>query len=175
MLKEIENLKLKDLEIFEEVARAQSIREVARRRQTTSGQISKAVQNLEKILGVRLFKRSVRGVLLSAQGTELRTLVAEILESGEKIQGLVSGKNKTKLGKTWAIAGTSFLNTHFTTPLICRLAPQWPGIHFRFLDMTPDQMVGLGCVGVLKWPFTSGSFLGRAVGYQRKSVNLNLS
>lgn len=102
MLKEIESLRVKDLEIFDEVARVQSIREVARRRETTSRQISKAIQNLEKIFCVRLFKRSVRGFFLSTQGTELRDLVIEILQSGKKIQDLVSGKIKQsflKLGR----------------------------------------------------------------------------
>lgn len=163
MLGDISSIRLRDLEIFEEVARARSIREVARRINSTSGQVSKAIQNLERLVGTRLFKRSVSGVLLTSQGTELHAIVQELLASGEKIESLLAGRTKNKFAKVLAIAGTSFLNTHFTTPIVCRSWQQWQPTVFRFLDLAPDQVVAVGLrggfdmavhFGTLSWPST---------------------
>ncbi len=163
MLGEIAAVRLRDLEIFAEVARAGSIREVARRIHSTSGQVSKAIQNLEQLVGTKLFRRSVYGVLLTSQGTELHSIVQELLASGERIESMVSGRSKTKFTKTLAIAGTSFLNTHFAAPIVCRFASLWPPTVFRFLDLAPDQVVAVGLrggfdvavhFGSLSWPNT---------------------
>lgn len=163
MLNETAKIRLRDLEIFEEVARAHSIREVARRLNSTSGQISKAVQNLEKLVGTKLFKRSVSGVLLTSQGAEFQLMVREILTAGERIETLLTRGDKHKFAKVLAVAGTSFLNTHFTAPLVCRASKQWPSVVFRFLDLAPDQMIPVGMrggfelalhFGRLSWPAT---------------------
>jgi DNA-binding transcriptional LysR family regulator len=45
MQSEIGSIRLRDLEIFIEVARAHSIREVARRLELTSGQVSKIIES----------------------------------------------------------------------------------------------------------------------------------
>ena len=97
MLKATARIRLRDLEIFVEVARAQSIREVSRRLHSTSGQVSKAIQNLEKLVGTKLFKRSPSGVLLTSQGVEFRVLVREILISGERIDALLESKYENKI------------------------------------------------------------------------------
>lgn len=163
MLDEISSIRLRDLEIFEEVSRARSIREVARRLGTTSGQISKTIQSLEKRIGTKLFKRSAMGVLLTSQGVEFRAIAKELLTNGEKIEGLISGRRKSGLTKIVAVAGTSFLNTYFTTPVVCALQGHQPSTIFRFLDVAPDQIVPVGLrggfdivvhFGQLSWPGT---------------------
>ncbi len=163
MLGEIASIRLRDLEVFEEVARARSIREAARRINTSSGQVSKSIQNLERLIGAKLFKRSASGVLLTSQGAELQTIVQDILSGGEKLESLVSGHKKNKFTKVIAIAGTSFLNTHFTTSISCKLANEGSPVIFRFLDLAPDQFVAVGLrggfdisvhFGALSWPRT---------------------
>ena len=94
MLNELASLRLKEFEIFVEVIRAKSIREAARRMNSTSGQVSKTIQNLEKRLGAKLFRRSAAGVLPTNQGKELKALVETLLETGEQIEGLVSDKKQ---------------------------------------------------------------------------------
>lgn len=163
MLSEIGHLRLRDLEVFVEVARAKSIRQVARRLRTTSGQISKIVQNLEKRLGSKLFRRSTSGVLLTSQGVEVLELAKELLESGEKIEGVLSHAGGKRSSKILAIAGTSFLNTHFCAPLTCLTAESFPHLRFRFLDLAPDQIDIVGLrngfeiavhYGAISWPKT---------------------
>ena len=90
-LKQFESIKIKDLQIFHEVAKAKSIREASRRFGLTSGQVSKCVQALEKKLRQRLFKRSTQGVLLTDTGAEFLIMVEEILSTSQKIEGLIEG------------------------------------------------------------------------------------
>jgi DNA-binding transcriptional LysR family regulator len=161
VLNEIAKLRLKDFEILEEVSRSKSIREVARRMRSTPGQISKSIQNIEKVLGTKLFKRSVSGVLLTGEGAEIQKTVQEILAGAERIEKVLSGQENAKLNRILAIAGTAFINTHFTTPVVCRASDLWPTTTFRFLDLAPDQMVATGMRGgfdlavyhsALSWP-----------------------
>jgi len=161
-LSEISSVRLRDLEIFNEVARARSIREAARRLGSTSGQISKSVQNLERLIGIKLFRRSVSGVLLTSQGSEMQSIVQEVLDNSQRIEQLAHGGSR-RLAKNLAIAGTAFLNTHFITPIVCELSASMPEMAFRFLDLAPDQIVAAGLRGgfdlavhfdPLSWPST---------------------
>jgi DNA-binding transcriptional LysR family regulator len=142
---------------------ARSIREVARRRNSTSGQVSKSIQGLERLIGTKLFRRSVAGVLLTSQGTEFRSIAQDLLRHGEKIEGLVTGRRKGGFSKVLAIAGTSFLNTYFVTPTVCDFMQESEATTIRFLDVAPDQTVPVGLrggfemavhFGLLPWPGT---------------------
>jgi DNA-binding transcriptional LysR family regulator len=173
MLEELASVRLKDLEAFVEVARAKSIREAARRLGTSSGQVSKVVQNLERRLGGSFFKRSASGVLLTAQGAELHVLAQELLATGEKMAGVLAGKGKRKYQRVLAIAGTAFLNTYFTAGIVGKMVgAQESEMVFRFLDLAPDQFVPVGLrggfelvvhFGNLAWPNTwTSKSLGRS-------------
>ena len=159
----VSGIRLRDLELFLEVTIAKSVREVARRTGLTPGQVSRSIQQLESRLGTRLYKRSVSGMLPTTQGAELLEIARELVANGERIENLVAGRGKGKFAKVIAVAGTSFINTHFSTPLICRAASEAPDITFRFLDVAPDQMVPVALrggfdvaihYGALSWPST---------------------
>ena len=111
MLSKLNNLRMKELEVFGVVARAKSIREAARRLNTTPGEVSKVIRSLEKKLEMNLLKRSASGVMLSEKGAESALHMEEILELVNKIQSL-GHKETAKTKKTFSVASTSFLITH---------------------------------------------------------------
>ena len=159
----ISSIKLRDLEIFLEVSRAKSIREVARRMQTTPGQISKTIQHLETKVGTKIYKRSVSGVLLTAQGAEILEIANTIVRSSESLRAMLGDHGTTKVKKTLALASTSFLNTHVTTPIASEFGGHHPYYSFRFLDLAPDQLVPVALrggfeiavhFGSISWPTT---------------------
>lgn len=159
----ISSIKLRDLEIFLEVSRAKSIREVARRLQTTPGQISKTIQQLETKIGTKIYKRSVSGVLLTAQGAEILKVANNIVNSSESLRTLLSDHGPTKVTKTLALASTSFLNTHVTAPVTSEFGQKHPEFAYRFLDVAPDQLVPVALrggfeiavhFGSISWPTT---------------------
>lgn len=162
-LKQIESIKIKDLLIFQEVAKAKSIRETSRRFGLTSGQISKCIQSLEKRFRQRLFKRSTQGVLLTDMGSEFLKMSEEILLSSQRIENLIEGRKKTDPNKTIAAAGTSFLARNLISGAISSLTSQYPHYTFRFLDFAPDQLAPMGLRGAfeiavhfekISWPKT---------------------
>lgn len=87
----------------------------------------------------------------------------EILERGEQLEGALSHSRSGKASKILAIAGTSFLNTHFCAPLACLAAESFSPLRFRFLDLAPDQIDTVGLrngfeiavhYGAISWPKT---------------------
>src|SRR5580704_13637109 len=65
-------LKLRDLRVFLAVANAGTMGRAAEHLAVSQPVISKAIADLERTLGVRLFDRSQRGVELTAHGRSLR-------------------------------------------------------------------------------------------------------
>lgn len=162
-LEQLGGIRLKDLQVFSAVSRAKSIREASRRLQLGSGQISKSIKLLETRLGLRLFKRSSSGVLLTELGVELLHLSEEMLANGQKMETLLSGNKGMGPQRTLAIASTAFLTTRLVAPVLCQMASRFADSTFRFLDLAPDQLVPSGLrgafeiavhIGKIAWPRT---------------------
>jgi DNA-binding transcriptional LysR family regulator len=156
---QISSIKLKELEIFLEVSRAKSIREVSRRLNLTPGQVSKVIQQLESKLGVKLYRRSVSGVLLTAEGSELLDIARDIAANSEKMKHLLAGHGKISFKKAIAIASTSFLNTYLVAPSASQLTDAKNSVSFRFLDLAPDQLVPVAFRGAFEAAVHYGKIL----------------
>ena len=139
-------LRVRDFEILYETQRAKSVREVARRLNTTPGQVSKSIDRMESKLGFRLFKRSASGVLLTGAGAELIAITSELLATIQKLEQIQAGESDLARRKI-AIGSTSFLTTHFVTPAICGWPDEFADISFRFLDLAPQHLVAAGLRG----------------------------
>lgn len=161
----LSSLRIQDFQILHEAQRAKSVREVARRLNMTPGQVSKSIDKMETKLSLKLFKRSASGVLLTGEGAALTEITSDLLAQIEKIESLPARKASGQK-QTLAIGSTSFLTTHFVTPITCRLAPRHGEISFRFLDLAPHQLVPAGLRGAfdiaihygrVAWPKTWSS------------------
>lgn len=138
------------------MARGRSVREAARRLSTTPGEVSKALKGMEKKIGVSLFIRSAQGVLLSEVGTQVALLVEEMLEVGRQIESVTDSSSK-KANKKLAIGATSFLLTHLIVPEVTSFLRDTNNILFRFLDLSPDELVSVGLRGVFDICFHFGT------------------
>ena len=82
---------LNALRAFEAAGRHQSIRRAAAELSVTAGSVSRQVQALEASLGVPLFRRRARGIVLTSEGERYLTAVIEhldgIREATEKLTG----------------------------------------------------------------------------------------
>ncbi len=141
----LSSLRIQDFQILHEAQRAKSVREVARRLNMTPGQVSKSIDKMETKLALKLFKRSASGVLLTGEGAALTEITSELLAQIEKIEGLPARQAGQR--QTVAIGSTSFLTTHFVTPITCRFASRYKDVSFRFLDLAPHQLVPAGLRG----------------------------
>lgn len=94
------------------VARARSFSKAAEVLGVTQSAISQSIKNLESKLGIKIFKRSGKAVILTAEGEKLYDVGAQFLdELVETLEELQSDKNQmqgkvrigtlTGIGKTW--------------------------------------------------------------------------
>ncbi|MEM9438917.1 MAG: LysR family transcriptional regulator [Pseudomonadota bacterium] len=123
---------LSDMTVFVEVARASGFRAAADRLKLKAGSVSDAVQRLEDRLGVRLFERSTRSVVLTPLGERLyrRTLPAiDDLESAilelHELRDTVSGV--LSLSAPYS-AGPFFLDD-----LVIRFAARYPEVSIELI------------------------------------------
>ena len=71
---------LNPLRAFEAAGRLQSIRRAAEELSVTPGAVSRQVQSLESYLGVRLFRRDPRAIVLTAEGEQYLEAVSRHLD-----------------------------------------------------------------------------------------------
>ncbi len=156
---QISDLKLRDIEIFLELTKALSVRELARRRQVQPGQISKLVKTLESRLGIKLFERSISGLTLTAAGKRFLPRFKAIKDAMRALEEQ-QGKAQEEGLKTVSIASSSFFVTHLIPELLAeyKLNPK-----FNLLELPPEEFVQVGlrggfeiCLhtGELEWPKT---------------------
>ena len=75
---------IKQLRYFVEVARREHISDAALELNIAQSAISRQITQLEKELGVTLFKRSVRNIILTVEGRQLLSQATQILELMDK-------------------------------------------------------------------------------------------
>jgi DNA-binding transcriptional LysR family regulator len=146
---------LRKLDIFREVAAQQSFSRAAERLHMAQPAVSIAVRKLEEELGLTLFDRSGRQVMLTAEGatllvsaTAILRQVTELQQSSAELRGLLQGE--------LAIACPSMLATYYLPELLGRFLGQHPrlrtsvtqaGTH-RIEQWLLDDQIELGVISV---------------------------
>ncbi len=158
-LSHLGSLKLKELEIFYLAAKTKSIREVSRRLESTPGQISKAIQGIERKMQVTLFSRSASGIVLTESGAQLIPFTEAILDNAYKMESIHRSDQK----KIITVAATPFLISHLVAEGVVPALAAQSHYNLRLLDINPDQTVLSGFRGAydvafhfskLDWPLT---------------------
>ncbi|TKI06076.1 LysR family transcriptional regulator [Martelella alba] len=90
---------LQDLKAFVAVARQGGFRNAARMSGVSASSLSEAIRRLESRLGVRLFHRTTRSVLLTEVGARLLDRLAPVLEEVESALDIVNGFRQRPAGK----------------------------------------------------------------------------
>jgi DNA-binding transcriptional LysR family regulator len=131
-------LKLRDLRILLTVAESGTMGKAAQILAVSQPVVSKAISDLERAVGVRLFDRSQRGVAPTMHGRALVKRSIAIFD--EMQQGLKDLENLSDpaAGEV-AIGATASAAAAIVAPIIDRLSRQYPRMRFRVLvaDSTP--------------------------------------
>ncbi len=152
---QIENLKLKDIQVFLLLSKTLNIRELSRKTQLSPGQISKTIVKLEKALNIKLFNRSTTGLSISSDGRTLAPKLKRIYENLVSLQEPEHKKNKTSL----TLASSSFFVSH----LLPKAISTFNNYQFNLIELPPEDYVQVGlrsgfnlCVHTAKldWPKT---------------------
>ena len=133
-------LRLKDLHTLQTVAEVGSMAKASERLGLSQPAISKAVADMEHVLGAPLLDRSSRGVALTEFGRLLvertRVVFDEITQGVSDIgQMLDPTRGNVKIGTTEPVAG-------IVSEIICRLAIKYPGLTFDVMISDLDTLIG---------------------------------
>ncbi|WP_067469010.1 LysR family transcriptional regulator [Actinomadura macra] len=93
--------------------------------------LSRAVRELERELGVELFARSGRGVVLTSVGEQVVQQARVALEAVDAIEGLSVARANGRPGAELRIATTTSLEPELTGRLIPRFARDQPAVRIR--------------------------------------------
>jgi DNA-binding transcriptional LysR family regulator len=164
---DLENIKLKEIEVFLDLAKTQSIRELARQKNMKPSHISKLIQSLEKKLERPLVHRSVSGVESSVWGKEVIPYLEKIREVMEDIES--SSRRDLTQFQFITVLTNAFFASHLLPAALTKICGEQK-ITFRILDTSPSQFVPIAirgscevCVhlGKVDWP---GSWQSQKVG-----------
>jgi DNA-binding transcriptional LysR family regulator len=130
-------IEFQHLVYFVAVAEEGSIRAAAHRLHLTQPPLSRHMRALEKRLGVQLFTRTPRGVLLTPAGevllVEARDMLSRLGNSLERVQRAALGVRRIRFG----YAGTA--GTDLIPGVIAALARQTPAIEVELAELPVDK------------------------------------
>ncbi|WP_421589676.1 LysR substrate-binding domain-containing protein [Rahnella aceris] len=89
--------------------------------------ISKSIQRLENHLGVTLFARTTRSLVLTAEGRELHERVLQLLQVAEDIEQLAKRKRAEPAG-TLRISASYPIGLHMIAPVIPQFCTIYPNV-----------------------------------------------
>jgi LysR family transcriptional regulator, regulator of abg operon len=136
------SMRLQKIDQFVAVADAGSIRGAARQLGMSQPALTRALQQLEKELGVTLMRRSGLGVSITDAGSTFlaraRVAQAEIRKATEEAQRHAHERDRL-LSIGLSPVGASLL----LPELVINLRREWPKTRIRLLEMTPSALLPL--------------------------------
>lgn len=132
-------VKLDYYRIFLQVGKSESFSKAAKELFMTQPAISQAIAHLEKELKCRLFRRTTKGVLLTAEGKILYGHIQsalELIEVGENkllaFKNLTMGELKLGVGDT--------ISKYYLLPFLEDFRNRFPNIDFKIVNGTTSEL-----------------------------------
>ena len=126
------------LRYFLEVARCGSIREASQRLNVAGSAISRAIAQLEDLLGAQLFDRHARGMIPSAAGDVLGVHALKTVHDSERAVHDIQALQGMRRGRV-RVAATEGFAMEFIPRLTSDFVTQHPGIQFHLAVHPPAE------------------------------------
>lgn len=131
---------LAGLRAFEAAARLRSFKRAADELCVTESSISHQVRGLERQLGVKLFERLHRRVILSTEGIEYMLVVSKAFEDIERMSVTISqNKQRTSVRQRLVIASEPGFAQYWLLPRLADWSMRYPEID---LEIIPSLEIG---------------------------------
>ncbi len=126
-------MKLRQLQYFIEVSELESVTRAADRLHVAQPAVSRHIRSLERELGVRLFEREGRGIILTNAGLVFRDRTRSILRELDRAQLEVQALSRSPGGRI--DFGMPFsISQALTRALVQRVRDELPGVALRVID-----------------------------------------
>jgi len=145
---------LQGLLSFAETGKHASFARAARALELSPSAVAKSVARLESTLGVRLFHRTTRQVVLTGDGCELFQRCQRVLEEIDGLRSAAEGSRRTPRGTLRLDVPVTY-GKQVIVPVLARLADAHPDLGFdvrfsdRFADLIQDGLDAVIRVGAL--------------------------
>jgi LysR family transcriptional activator of dmlA len=120
-----------DLRVFVTVVRKSSFAAAAEELGMSPAYVSKRIGVLEGILGVRLFQRTTRRIVITSDGEQVYARAQTILDNLDDLIDEVSERRRAPSGQLRICSSFGF-GRKLVAPAIARLAAAYPGLQIRF-------------------------------------------
>ncbi len=131
------NITLKQLRAFAAVAREGSFTRASEKLHVTQSTLTTCIKTLESEIGLRLFDRSTRAVLLTRHGEQFLPAAERMLRDlNESLDALHLAATRQK-GSAVVAAAASFIN-YVMSPAVIQMASAYPGITVRMREETTE-------------------------------------
>ena len=155
-------MELRTLQYFLTIAQEESFSKAAKILHVTQPTMSRQIAELEESLGVTLFQRTTRKVVLTDEGLLLRRRAEEILSLTEKTEQELMQRGED-LDGTISIGSGEFEAFSQLADCIKSFSEQHPKVRFNIFTGTADVVKdrlesGLVDIGVLLEPVDTGKF-----------------
>jgi LysR family transcriptional activator of dmlA len=127
----VNNLQNEDLRVFVTVVRKGSFAAAAEELGMSPAYVSKRIGVLEGILGVRLFQRTTRRVVITDDGEQVYARAQAILENLDDLIDDVSERRRAPSGMLRICSSFGF-GRNLVAPAIAKLVAAYPGLQIRF-------------------------------------------
>lgn len=126
-------MKLHQLQYFVEVSELESVTKAAERLRIAQPALSRHMRSLERDLGVRLFSREGRGIVLTNAGQVFRDRVRTILRELDRTRLEVKALSRSPGGRI-DFGMPYSLSQALTRSLVQRVQQELPGVAVRIID-----------------------------------------
>lgn len=120
-----------DLRVFVTVVRKGSFAQAATELGMSAAYVSKRIGVLEDALGVRLFQRTTRRVVVTEDGEQAFGRAQAILDSLDELVDEVSARRRAPSGRVRICSSFGF-GRNVVAPAIAKLAQAYPALQIRF-------------------------------------------
>ena len=120
------------LRLFHTVAEAGSLTNAGKTLGLTQSSVSRQISSLEKTLGVQLFRRHARGLVLSEQGEMLHETTQDIYEKLSRIKGILVDTHRKPEGPLTVIS-PELIGSTLIAPRLYRFREEYPDIQLSVI------------------------------------------
>src|SRR6266702_4336983 len=131
-------MELRHLRYFTAAAEHGSFSKAARKLYVSQSAISEQISDLEREMGVTLFRRDGRSTVLTAAGEVFLSEAREVLVAADHAVEMAQGAERGEIGTLRIGFFAGGIGSNFTK-IVRRFRRQYPGVRLSLVEMTPTQ------------------------------------
>ena len=148
------NITLRQLQVFAAASRARSFSEAADKLGISQPSLSGTINKIETQLGLRLFDRTTRSLLLTADGRDLAAVADDLVRDFETALSGIAARSAGQRGRV-SIAVLPSIAATILPGVLSTFAKEFPEVDIAIHDVLQDRAVALVRNGVVDFSITT--------------------